>query len=218
MVEISVPKPVFVQKLLVASNNPHKALELQTVSRKFGLELLSPKQLVDEEGFEPPPIVEEDADDYQGNALIKAKAFALWSGYPSLGDDSGLEVVGLDGRPGIHSARYAGDNASERMRIVKLLDEFEQASLLNPSIDRTAFFRCSLVLFYPNGAQLVANASLRGSILDKPRGDGGFGYDPIILIDDFGKTLAEVDFDVTCEKGFRAKAAKLLFEKLLSLR
>jgi XTP/dITP diphosphohydrolase len=217
-VEISEPKPVFVRQLLVASNNPHKARELQTVGRKFGMELLSPKQLVNEKGFGPPPVVDEDADDYRGNALIKAKAFALWSGYPALGDDSGLEVMGLGGRPGVHSARYAGDGASDQVRIAKLLDEFKRASVNNPSIDRTAFFRCSLVLAYPNGAQLVADASLQGRILDTPRGNEGFGYDPIILIEDLGKTLAEVDFEITCEKGFRAKAAKLLFEKLLSLQ
>lgn len=217
-VELSKPGPVFVQRLLVASNNPNKALELQTVGRKYGLELISPQQLVSEKKLEPPPVVKEDADDYCGNALIKAKAFALWSGYPALGDDSGLEVVSLNGRPGVHSARYAGEGKSDKVRIGKLLDEFREASRHNPELDRTAFFRCSLVLFYPNGAQLAAEASLQGRLLDTPRGNGGFGYDPVILIDELGKTLAEIDFEVTCDKGFRAKAAKILFEKLLALR
>ena len=210
-------QPYFTRQIVVASGNRNKILELQTVGRRFGLELLSPQDLA-EEGLLPPwPDVHETGQTYHDNALLKAQAFAAWAGLPALGDDSGLEVAALDNQPGVRSARYAGEGASDKVRIQKLLHDFHRLAKHQPRIDRRAYFRCHLVLAYPNGALLTADAVLKGEVLDEPRGDMGFGYDPIILIEELGHTLAEVDFQVTCEKGFRAKAAEQLFPQLLAL-
>jgi len=137
---------------------------------------------------------------------------------PAIGDDSGLEISALGGRPGVFSARYAGEGASDKVRMAKVLAELAELELAAPGLDRRACFRCTLVLAYPNGAVLWAEGELKGTILYEPRGDKGFGYDPIVLIDELGQTLAEVDFSITCENGFRARAARELFGKLLALR
>ncbi len=216
MTEFSGELPVFVSEILIASSNLNKILELQTVGRKFGLSLLSPGDIAQKRNLGPWPEVQETGATYQENALLKGIAFSKWAGIPALGDDSGLEVTALDNRPGVWSARYAGAGASDKDKIAKLLQDYQHSQIANK--DRSAYFCCHLALCYPLGAVLFGDASLKGTLLDEPRGEKGFGYDPIILIDELGKTLAEIDFELTCEKGFRARAAEKLFSKLLSLR
>ena len=204
----------YCKRILAASGNSNKIAELATVADEYGLLLLTPQQVIDEQELAPPPKVEETAETYYGNALLKAQAYTEWSGLPSLADDSGLEVSALDGRPGVRSARYAGEDTPHSLKMEKLLAELAEAR----NADRSARFYCSIVLAYPNGALLSAEGELRGRVLEAPRGNGGFGYDPIICIDSLGKTLAEVDFSVTCDIGFRSNAARRLFDELCSLK
>ena len=133
---------------------------------------------------------------------------------PALGDDSGLDVDALNGCPGIFSARYAGEDATDAERIAKLLEELRTNGAVTKE-NRSARFRCALALVYPDGRTEFAESSLEGHILGESQGTAGFGYDPIVYLESIGSTLAEVDFDVTCTRGFRALAAKKLFSKLI---
>lgn len=204
----------FSTPIVVASSNLNKVAELQTAAGEFGYQLLSGKQARDQFGLSEPPDVDETGTTYRANALLKAEAFARWSGLPSLGDDSGLEVTALENRPGLYSARYGGEGLTSEQRYLKLLAELEDALRVTGSTDRSARFRSYLVLSLPGGQILEAEATLEGDILAAPRGANGFGYDPIVQIHAFGKTFAELDFSVTASRGFRALAAKKLFAQL----
>lgn len=156
--------------------------------------------------------MDEHRDTYHGNALLKAEAFFAWSGVPTLGDDSGLEALALDSRPGVLSARYA---PSDQEKIERLLAELSLSKLASsPEIGRKALFRCVLTFVDGGPTPLTAEGVLTGKVLESPAGSGGFGYDPIISIDELDLcTLAEVDFEITCRSGFRAKAAECLFKQ-----
>jgi XTP/dITP diphosphohydrolase len=197
--------------IVVASSNLSKIEELKAVGKAFGLELLSPAEVANGRSI---PTVDETESTYYGNAFLKAKAFKDWSGLPALGDDSGLEVEALDKRPGVFSARYAGADTSHSQKIDCLLEELEERRGKNLDVDRRAAFRCSLVLCAMTGEVFTAESCLPGQILEERRGRGGYGYDPIVLIDSLGKTLAELDFAETCQLGFRGLAARKLFTKI----
>lgn len=201
--------------ILAATLSKHKLMELQTVAKQFGIEIISPIELLRASPeLISVPKVEENEKTYSANAYLKASAFSKWSGMTALGDDSGLEVAALDNRPGVYSARYAGEKASDIDRINKILTELNVLLDKNPDTDLSACFRCSLSLVYPNEKVLESESCLSGRILMQPRGNKGFGYDPIVYIDELGSTLAEVDFSVTCSRGFRAKAAYQLFSNI----
>lgn len=212
-------------KIIIASSNKNKILELQTVADEFSLELLSPEQAQAQFKLQPPPEVEETGTTYRENAFLKARAFAAWSGMPSLGDDSGLEVSALEDRPGLYSARYGGDGLSSEDRYRLLLVELEEYLRKHQVRDRSARFRAYLALVFPAGSgpldqsgmqrdEFEAEGTLEGEILPEPRGTKGFGYDPIVTIHSLGKTLAEVDFSRVCEIGFRGIAARKLFRQI----
>ncbi len=201
-------------EIVAATRNKNKLLELRTVAQRYDIEVISPASWGEAKAFGPMPEVEETGLTYRENALLKARAFSRWGNCVALGDDSGLEVIALGNRPGVLSARYAGEGASDDALIKKLLGELEELEQNCGKVDRTAFFRCSLALVSPDGGVVCADASIEGVVLSEPRGHNGFGYDPIILISSLGKTLAEVDFSVTCSEGFRAKAAEILFSEL----
>lgn len=206
-------KPI-VTEILVATSSKDKIRELQTVATRYGLTLRTPTEIALAKQLPPPPDVDETGETYFDNALLKAEAYGSWAGMPALADDSGVEITALGNRPGVHSARYAGMGASSAVRIAKVLHELAQLEATQGTIDRSARFRCCLVLTWPDGTRLTADSVLEGYVLPEPKGDGGFGYDPIIYLHAIGSTLAEVDFAVTCEKGFRALAAIKLFEQL----
>lgn len=203
--------------LLVASSNQNKINELRVVGERYQLKLLSPSDLQRLKQLSTPPQVNETGTTYSENALLKAEAYAHWAQCPAIGDDSGLEVEALGGRPGVLSARYGGPGKTDAERVKLLLDELSELERKSGIRNRAAKFHCSLMLAYPNGSVLSAEASLLGEILDAPRGSGGFGYDPIVYLYDLGHTLAEVDFSVTCKKGFRALAAVKLFQQLVEI-
>lgn len=155
-----------------------------------------------------PPEVVEDGLTFRDNALKKAREIAQYSGKLTLADDSGLEVDALNGRPGIYSARYSGEGATNKTNIVKLLAE------LGDNPNRKARFVCVLALVDPNGEELVVEGFCEGVILDEPRGEGGFGYDPVFYLPDRRKTMAEVEPELKNTISHRANALKRLKTEL----
>jgi len=156
----------------------------------------------------PPPEVAEDQPTYLGNATKKAVAIARFTGRPALADDSGLEVDALGGTPGVRSARYGGLGLDDAGRYRRLLSELAGVS------NRRARFRCAVVLA-DGDDHVSAEGVVEGSIGDAPRGDGGFGYDPIFVVDGFGgRTMAELSRDEKNRVSHRARAMRALVAKL----
>ncbi|WP_281656143.1 RdgB/HAM1 family non-canonical purine NTP pyrophosphatase [Eggerthella sinensis] len=171
--------------IVIASNNAHKAEEIATALDFPGWEFHTLREL----GLESDPA--EDADSFEGNARIKAQAARAASGGKAvLADDSGLAVDALDGAPGVYSARYAGEDATDADNNVKLLAALADV----PDEQRTARFVCTLVFIDEDGTEEVAYGTIEGRIGREERGEHGFGYDPLFLPDVFddGRTLAEV--------------------------
>ena len=156
-----------------------------------------------------------DADEtgltFAANALIKARHAAAATGMPAIADDSGLVVDALDGRPGVHSARYAGAGASDQQNIDKLLAELQQVD----DAHRGAVFHCTACFVMPDGSEpLLATGEWRGSILREQRGAGGFGYDPLFLDPESGKTGAELTATEKNARSHRGKALRQLGDLL----
>jgi len=171
------------QRLVIASGNRGKLAEFDQMLDARGFEVRPQSDY----NVEPPP---ETGMTFVENALIKARAACEASGEAALADDSGLVVRALEGRPGIRSARYAGEQADSAANIEKLLGELEGL----PEVRRGAYFYCCLVLLrhVDDPAPLIATGRWHGYILDAPRGDGGFGYDPVFLEPRMGVTAAEL--------------------------
>ncbi len=166
--------------LVVATGNPGKMREFRQALGDTGLQLRS----AEEAGVTDfPP---ETGATYQENAMMKAAHVAVATGLPALGDDSGLEVDALDGAPGIYSARFGGE-LSPGERIAHLLAKLRRV----PDEKRGAQFVCSLVLATPGGVAMAFDGVCRGRILQGPRGEGGFGYDPVFYSEDLEKSFAE---------------------------
>jgi XTP/dITP diphosphohydrolase len=190
-------------KLLVATRNTGKLREVR--ARVGGLEVLSLDDV------SPMPEVDETEDTLEGNARLKAIAAARASGLWSVADDSGLFVDALGGAPGVRSARYAPGTDADRIR--KLLREMDQV----PDGRRGAAFRCALALASPSGEVREAQGECRGEILRAPRGSGGFGYDPVFLVPDLGRTMAELTLEEKGRISHRARALEALEPELTSL-
>ena len=188
------------KELLVATGNKGKMSEIQQILAGFVDRLYC---LAD---FSDLPEVVEDGLTFEENACKKAMATARASGIPSLADDSGLVVDALDGRPGIYSARYAGVGASDAENNRKLLHDM--ATLKGPQ--REAYFYCAVALCFPGGSCKTFCGTLKGVLLDSPRGDGGFGYDPLFLLPEYGKTLAELGMEVKNGISHRGRALEKL--------
>jgi XTP/dITP diphosphohydrolase len=157
------------------------------------------------------PSVSEDGATYLENARTKAVVIARWSGRAALGDDSGLEVDALAGAPGIHSARYAGAAQDSQANVAKLL----QALAGVPEPERTARFRCAIVVARPDGQTLVAEGSCEGRITVAARGHGGFGYDPVFFYPPAGVTFAELPAAVKNQVSHRGRACAQLRQRLM---
>ena len=190
-------------KLVFATRNTGKVRELESLAT--GLEVVS---LV---AFPELPEVEETEDTLEGNARLKAVAVARETGLWSLADDSGLFVDALGGAPGVRSARYApGDDAS---RIRKLLQALQDV----PAAQRGASFRCLLALASPDGDLVLESGECRGEVLTAPRGTGGFGYDPVLLLPELGRTMAELSLEEKGKISHRARAFARLRPHLQAL-
>ena len=189
--------------MVLASANAHKAAEIEAIVG--GRLHLVPRPA------EVPDVV-EDADTFEGNARLKAVAVTSATGEAALADDSGLEVDALDGAPGVWSARYAGPGATDDANVVKLLAALADRP---EAADRRARFRSVVVLHRPDGSEVVAAGTVSGSIADRPRGDGGFGYDPVFVPDGGdGSTFAELDPDAKHAISHRGRALHALLAAL----
>jgi XTP/dITP diphosphohydrolase len=197
--------------LLVATHNPGKAREYRALLADLDIAVT----YLDEAGITLD--VEETGTTFIENATLKARAYAAHSGLLTWSDDSGLEVDALDGRPGVYSARYGGPGLSDRDRLLRLLDELRA----HPPTTWTARFRCVVALAFPDGPVYTVEDALEGVITDRPRGEHGFGYDPIFYLPDQQATLAEVEPTVKnriSHRGKASRAAKELLRTLLATR
>lgn len=198
--------------LVVATKNAGKVREFQHAFGPFGLTV---KSMFD---YPELPDVVEDGTTFAENALKKSRQIAEALGLPVLADDSGLCVDALDGRPGVYSARYAGEGATDKDNNLKLLDELErlkQGEDTGQPLLSTARFVCALSLYDPStAAELTAEGAVEGWITSEPAGGGGFGYDPLFYLPDFEKTMAELTLDEKQSISHRGKALRLLTERL----
>lgn len=171
------------RRVVLATGNPGKLGEMRSILAVHGLEVVAQAEL----GIVPPV---EDGDSFVANALIKARHAAAIAGLPAIADDSGLEVDALGGRPGVHTARYAGPVADERANNEKLLAELSRF----PAGRRGARYRCAMVFVREadDPAPIVAEASWQGQIGFERRGSGGFGYDPLFIVEGGTITAAEM--------------------------
>ena len=169
-------------KLVLASKNRHKLVEMQTILGQLGLEVV----LENEVGVDVD--VEETGTTFEENALLKAKAVMEASGMAAIADDSGLEVDALNGAPGVYSARYGGKD-SDAARTAYLLENMADV----PEEKRTARFVSAIACALPDGRIVTARGTCEGRILFQTRGDNGFGYDPVFYVPELGMTFAEAD-------------------------
>ena len=171
------------RRVVLATGNAGKLGEMRAILADHELEIVAQAVL----GIEPPV---EDGDSFAANALIKARHAAAHAGLPAIADDSGLEVDALGGRPGLHSARYAGPEADYRANNAKLLAELAGV----PDDRRGARYRCAMVFVRhaADPAPIIAEAAWEGSIAGAPRGTGGFGFDPLFIVAGAGRTVAEI--------------------------
>lgn len=173
------------KQLLVATRNRGKIKEIRALLDGLVEEVLCATDLPDL------PETVEDGATFSDNALKKAREACLASGLPALADDSGLVVNGLNGRPGVFSARFAGPDADDSANNHKLLQEV--AGL--PQSERSAAFVCSMAYVSPDGVEQLFEGRVGGKIIDQPRGEHGFGYDPLFLVDGYQQTMAELSLD-----------------------
>lgn len=187
--------------LVLATRNQGKTDEIRALLKDFPVEI---RNLND---FGPIPPIVEDGETFDENAYKKASASARYLGLPALADDSGLVVDALNGAPGVYSARYAGDDATDSQRYRKLLQE------LGDSEDRSAKFVCVLSLAVPTGQALTYEASCEGIIAREPAGTGGFGYDPVFFYPPLNKTFAQLSRHEKNSVSHRGKALQEFCEE-----
>ena len=193
--------------LVIATGNPGKTAEIRDMLENFPVNI---KSLAD---FGPIPPVEEDGDTFDDNAYKKASFVSKVLGLPALADDSGLVVEALGGAPGVYSARYAGENATDEQRYTKLLSEMKGKT------NRKAAFECVLSIAVPPGPALTYEASCEGLIAEQPAGEGGFGYDPVFYYPPLEKTFGQLTRQEKSRVSHRGKALQELreeFDKVLT--
>jgi len=192
--------------IVIATRNLNKTVEIRDILKDFPITI---KNLDD---FGPIPEVEEDGQTFDDNAYKKSSFTARTLGLPALSDDSGLCVEALDGAPGVHSARYAGENATDQENCALLLENLKNEK------NRNASFKCVISLALPTGAALTYEGTCDGVILEKPQGFKGFGYDPLFFYPAFGKTFAQLSLDEKSQVSHRGKALREFrdeFEKII---
>lgn len=187
-------------KLLLATTNQGKLRELKQLLAPFALDLVGLDQL------DGPPVVEEDGATFKDNAIKKALTLARFSGYLTLADDSGLSVDVLAGAPGVFSARYAGEQSDDKANNLKLVTELQKL----PLNQRKAHFHCCIALAWPDGRCSTVEGQVDGLIIDQERGINGFGYDPLFLVPEYGKTMAELPAKMKNRISHRGQALQQL--------
>ena len=193
-------------EVVAATNNGGKAREFEEILGELGIRIKTLRDV----GIEIE--IEETGRDFAENAMIKAKAVSELCNLPVLADDSGLCVDALDGAPGLYSARFAGEGATDAELRKKLLSEMENTK------NRKAFFISSVVLLYPDGRAHTAEGKVFGHITEQERGTGGFGYDALFFCDEIGKTFAEATAEEKDAVSHRGRALRELYKKIESER
>lgn len=191
-------------KVVLATRNQGKVREFSEALSRLGWEVV--------EMPDSSPPVTEDGTTFEENARKKAKTMAEYLNLPVLADDSGLEVDALKGRPGVYSARYAGEHATDETNNIKLLRELSEV----PVGKRTARFVCALSFVQPDKPEVVVRGECEGVILNEFKGTGGFGYDPLFYIPAAGKTFGELSLQEKNRMSHRAQAIRALMEVLAS--
>jgi XTP/dITP diphosphohydrolase len=195
------------RRIVIATANPGKVRELRALLSDLPIELL---------GAEGMPEVDETGATFAENAELKARAASAWSGEWALADDSGLEVDALNGAPGVHSNRFAGDNTTEEQRNRRILELLADV----PTSKRTARYRAVVAVAAPDGRIWLHEGACEGVLLTEGRGEGGFGYDPLFYMPEAGKTMAELDPAVKNRISHRARAlagARSILERLCGM-
>jgi XTP/dITP diphosphohydrolase len=190
--------PLPPQKILIATKNEGKVKEIRDLVKDLPVEFLSLADIPETAD------VVEDGETFEENALKKARELARITGLVTLADDSGLCVDALEGRPGVLSARYAGETVSDEEKCVRLLEEMRDV----PDSKRTARFVCVLALVDPEGEERIFRGVCEGRILSELRGTQGFGYDPIFFYEEAGSTFAEMDRQSKNEVSHRGRALR----------
>lgn len=180
--------------IAIATTNKGKLREFKDLLKDLDIEV---KSLAD---FGPIPEAIEDGETFDDNAYKKALHTAKILGIPAIADDSGLVVEALNGEPGVYSARYAGENATDAENLEKLLDRLKGVK------NRKASFQCVLSIAVPTGPALTYEAKCDGVIIDEKRGENGFGYDPVFYFEEYGKTFAEMTMEEKAKVSHRGKA------------
>lgn len=190
-------------KFIIATNNAKKLVELERILKPLGIDAISAKEAgvnLDE--------VEETGETFAENAFLKANAAFKATGYPAIADDSGLSVDALDGKPGVYSARYAGENATDKDRYLKLLAEMKNV----PQGKRNAHFTSSICCIISENEIIRAEGYCNGEISTEPNGNGGFGYDPVFLCN--GKSFGELTSEEKDKVSHRGEALRKLQAEL----
>ena len=192
-------------KVVLASKNPHKLVEIRQITDKFGFELVLQSELgVDID-------VEETGTTFEENSFLKAEAVMKATGLPAIADDSGIAVDALNGAPGIYSARYGFDDTlDDRGRMMLLLKNTQQV----PDGQRQAKFVCVITFLTPDGTTIQARGEIHGELTREPKGTNGFGYDPIFYYPPLGMTTAELPSEEKNRVSHRANALHLFYQKL----
>lgn len=195
-----------IDQIVIATTNKGKLKEFQSMLHESVENMLSLND------FDNIPEIEETGITFEENALIKAKAVAAITNKVTIADDSGLEVTALDNRPGVYSARFAGEYATDDNNIDKLLSE------LNTKENRQARFVCCIAIVFPDGKEQVFMGTCEGEILHERKGEGGFGYDPVFYFPPEGKTFAELSLQEKNRYSHRASALQKLSGYLANLK
>jgi len=192
-------------KVVLASKNKHKLVEISQITEKFGFDLVLQSELgVDID-------VEETGTTFEENSFLKAEAVMKATGLPALADDSGIAVDALNGEPGIYSARYGFDDSLDDWgRLLLLLKNTEHV----PDGQRQAQFVCVITMVTPDGKSNQARGEIHGELTREARGENGFGYDPIFYYPPLGKTTAELSSEEKNQVSHRANALKVFYDKL----
>lgn len=197
------------KKIVLASNNPGKVREINQLFAELDIEVVPQADFGVAE-------IEETGLTFVENSILKARNAAQHTGLPALADDSGIEVDALKGTPGIYSARFAGVGASDSENLNKLLDELKAIEKAHGKVNRTARFQCLMVLMRHDNdpTPLICQGTWEGEIIDTPKGDNGFGYDPVFYLPSENCTSAQLSADKKNALSHRGKALQCLLDKL----
>ena len=188
-------------EILIATNNLGKVKEIKDILDSPEIKILTMKD------FPHLPKIEEDGKTYQENAFKKARKISEYTGKICLADDSGLEIDYLKGKPGIYSSRWGNSDEERINKVLKLLENI-------PKNKRNAKFVCVAVLVFPNGKIYMVKEECKGSITFKPKGEHGFGYDPIFLVPEYEKTFAELGDKIKNRISHRGKAMRRMMDRI----